>query len=334
MAKNSKSKAIETEAAMIPLIDSTAALPSRSKRTERRQKKRELRTSKLDATLSDLPPELLTEILILLRPSDIFALWRVNRSWQKFISTEELSLCQKIVARRYSILSRCFTLPVQLQDVDQDVHPALLSDDRLSVLNLHCRSYKHIKPADPHLICTCLTCILAWNNLNLAVDFAHWQPSLDRGEPIPMIAFGKHPQWNQQLTRANARVVQKALQSPLWYSRILERHLKSTVGSIHRHKDCKGGGRKSFPMSAEDAASGTDLFLERSGPRSLDFPLDRDYYYTLDAYVPNRAWKSDAKEWRYWPASQHEADLDFVMASATRRKAASSADKMIEKAIK
>jgi len=306
-----------------PLVDTTAAIPLHSKRTERRQKKRHLKekSSKQHATLWDLPSELVTDILTLLRPSDIFRLARVNRALHDFIRGEEASLCRKIVAKRYAVLSQCFRLPVLLENVDKEIHPAMLSDERQAVMNIHKRPYQHIKAPDRYLTCTCLTCMLAWNNLNLVVDFSHWQKNLDEGEPIPMIARGKNPTWNQKLTVANAQVVEKALRSTLWYARILESHLNSTVGSIRRHGNNKGNKRRRFLMMADDAKAETDLFLERSGPPSMDFPFHRDNYYMLEAYLPNRGWNAEASEWRYMPASQHDRDLEFVKSWAKRRMA-------------
>merc|ERR1712000_662897 len=124
----------------------------------------------------------------------------------------------------------------------------MLSDERQAVMNIHKRPYQHIKAPDRYLTCTCLTCMLAWNNLNLVVDFSHWR---------------KNPTWNQKLTVANAQVVEKALRSTLWYARILESHLNSTVGSIRRHGNNKGNKRRRFLMMADDAKAETDLFLER-----------------------------------------------------------------------
>ncbi|PVH75181.1 hypothetical protein DL98DRAFT_14702 [Cadophora sp. DSE1049] len=322
MPKDSKTSALESLNDLEePLIDTTVAIPLHSKRTERRQKKRHLKekSSKQHATLWDLPSELVIDILTLLRPSDIFRLSRVNRPLLDFIWEEEASLCRKIVAKRYVVLSQCFPLPVLLENVDKEIHPAMLSDERQAVMNIHKRPYQHIKPPDQHLICTCLTCMLAWNNLNLVVDFSHWQKNLDEGEPIPMIARGKNPTWNQKLTVANAGVVEKALRSTLWYARILESHLRSTIGSIRRHGNNKGNKRRRFLMSADDAKAEMDLFLERSGPPSMDFPFHRDNYYMLEAYLPNRGWNAEASEWRYMPASQHDRDLEFVKSWAKRR---------------
>ncbi|KAH9207568.1 hypothetical protein DL95DRAFT_395962 [Leptodontidium sp. 2 PMI_412] len=322
MPKDLKSNALDTLNDLEELlIDTTAAIPLHSKRTERRQKKRHLKekSSKQHATLWDLPSELVTDILKLLRPSDIFRLSRVNNPLREFILQEEANLCRKIVAKRYAVLSQCFPLPVLLENVEEGIHPAMLSDERQAVMNIHKRPYQHIQAPDKHLICTCLTCMLAWNNLNLVVDFSHWQRNLDEGEPIPMIARGKSPAWNRKLTVANAEVVQNALQSKLWYARILEGHLKSTVGSIHRHGNNKGNKRRRFQMSAEDVNAETDFFLERSGPPSLDFPFHRDNYYMLEAYLPNRGWNAEISEWRYMPASQHDRDIEFVKSWAKRK---------------
>ncbi|XMA10194.1 hypothetical protein WAI453_002985 [Rhynchosporium graminicola] len=304
-----------------PLIHITASIPLHSKRTERRQKKRDLKekSSKQQATIWDLPAEMLTDILLLLLPSDILKLSRVNRTLRDFIFQEEASLCRKIVAKRYAVLSQCFRLPILLENVDEEVHPAMLSEERQAAMSIHKRPYQHIQPLDQHLVCTCLTCMLAWNNLNLVVDFSHWQRNLDEGEPIPMIARGKNPRWNRKITEANAGIVRQALTSPLWYAWILEIHLRSTVGSIRRHGNNKGNKRRRFQMSVEDAKVETDYFLERSGPPSMDFPFHRDNYYMLEAYLPNRGWNAEFLEWRYMPASQHDRDIEFVKTWAKRR---------------
>lgn len=328
-------RARENEDAEEPLVDTTAAIPLRSKRTERRQKKRHLKesASKQHATLWDLPSELITDIVTLLRPSDVFVLSRVNKALHQFILQEEAVICREIMTRRYAVLSKCFRLPILLADVDTDAHPALLSDERQAILNIHKRPYQHIKLPDQQLICTCLTCMLAWNNLNLIVDFAYWQRNLNQGEPVPMIPRGKNPGWNQKLVFANAEIVQKALGSTLWYARILEAHLKSTVGSTRRHGNNKGNKRRRFRMTAEDEKAGNDVFLERSGPPSMDFPFHRDNYYMLEAYLPNRGWNAEAGEWRYMPAEQHERDVEFVRAWARRReeaKAKEAAEKQAE----
>lgn len=320
MPKEDKSKVVEEPEE--PLIDTTAALHLHSKRTERRQKKRHLKekASKQLATLWDLPSELVIEIFSHLQPSDLFVLQRVSRPLNQFIAQEDTRLGGAIIARRYVVLSKCFLSPVLLENVDAEAHPALLSDERQSILNIHKRPYQHIKLPDQRLICTCLTCLLAWNNLNLVVDFAHWQRNLDQGEPIPMIPRGTSPEWNINLLQANADIVQHALYSTLWYARILESHLKSTVGSIRRHMDNKGNKRRRFHMSMEDTQAKTDVFLEQRGPPTLDFPFHRDNYYMLEAYLPNRGWNDEAGRWLYVPPSQHDRDVEFVVAWAERRK--------------
>jgi hypothetical protein len=325
MRKGDAAKEFAEEAK--PLVDTTKALPLRSKRTERRQKKRHQKEEafKQHATLWDLPSELLLDILTFLRPSDIFKLSRVNRALRNFIFDEESNIARKIIARRYAVLAKCFPTPVLLEKVDENAHPALLSEERQTLLNIHKRPYQHIQRPDPYTLCTCLTCMLSWNNLNLVIDFAHWQRNLNQGEPIPMIPRGKFPEWNQNLVIANAEIVQNALHSQLWYACILECHLNSTIGSIHRHGNNKGNKRRRFRMTIEDAAAESDAFLERSGPPSLDFPFHRDNYYMLEAYLPNRGWNTEAGEWRYMPSSQHDRDVEFVVLWASRRKEAEEA---------
>jgi hypothetical protein len=303
-----------------PLVDTTVAIPLHSKRTTRQQKKRQKKEKahKQQATLWDLPSELVMEIMIFLRPSDIFILSRVNRGLRQFILEEEARICKAIISRRYAALSKCFQLPILLDKVDRNAHPALQCEEREALLNSRKKPYQHVKAPDPQLICTCWTCMLNWNYLCLVVDFADWQPNLDKGEPIPTIPRGKFPEWNQALISANAAIVEKALSSPLWYARILEQHLNSTVRAIRRHHNNKGNKRSRFRMSPEDAASDSDLFLERSGPPSLDFPFHRDNYYMLEAYMPNRGWNAEKERWMYLPTF-HERDVEMVKRWVERR---------------
>jgi hypothetical protein len=262
------------------------------------------------------------DIFTLLRPSDLFNVARTSKSLHEFIFAQDAALAREIIGWRYIALSKCFPLPVPLTEVDESIHPALQSEDR--GMSIHRKPYQHIKGQDPKVICTCLTCMLRWNAIGLIVDFAHWQDNLDQGEPIPMIPRGKYPEWNEQLISENSAVVEKALRSPLWYARILEVHLSSTTRSIRRHGNNKGNKRRRFRMSPEDAAAETDLFLERSGPPSLDFPFHRDNYYMLEAYLPNRGWSSTQQRWMYMPASQHDRDVELVRLWASRKKAAAS----------
>lgn len=78
-------------------------------------------------------------------------------------------------------------------------------------------------------------------------------------------------------------------------------------------------------MTVEDAAAETDEFLERSGPPSLDFPFRRDNYYMLEAYLPNRGWKSEESRWLY-ASSLHDRDVEFAREWVTRRKASRKAN--------
>lgn len=162
--------------------------------------------------------------------------------------------------------------------------------------------------------------MLRWNALCTVVDFAYWQPNLDKGEPIPMIPRGANPSWNQDITAANAAVVTKSLHDPLWYARILELHLDSMVRSIRRHAANKGNQRRRFLMTKVDEESGTDAFLQREGPSTMDVPFHRDAYYMLEFYMPGRSWSKDRGMWLYVPASQHNTDLEIVLRYARDRR--------------
>jgi hypothetical protein len=303
-----------------PLIDKTHTLPLRSKRTERLRKKQERKKHKSlePKHLLDLPYEVLLDIFSLLRPSDTFVLSRVSKSLHNFIHAFEPILSRRIIAFRYPILSQCFRLPIPLVDVPSSLHPALQSLERYAILAIHKNPYQHVKPPDPNHMCTCLTCLLRWNMHNLALDFAHWQPYLDAGEPLPTIARGRNPAWNTALVTRNAAIVDRALHSGLWYARILEAHLDSTVRAVRRHGANKGNRRRRFRMTEADAASGFDGFLGMSGPPSLEFPFNRDNYYMLEAYLPNRGWSGELQRWMYVPESQHDVDIGFVEMWAKR----------------
>jgi hypothetical protein len=136
--------------------------------------------------------------------------------------------------------------------------------------------------------------------------------------PITTVERGKSPEWNHKLIEENAAVVTKALYQPLWYARLLEEHLQSTISSIRRHTNNKGNKRPRFPMSQDDARSEMDWFLERRGPPSMDFPFHRDNYYMLEAYLPNRGWNSEEQRWKYMP-SLHYRDVEMVKTWAARR---------------
>ena len=304
------------EAGEEALEDKTQVLPLRSKRLERLKKKQEKKHYKSSEPkhLLDLPEELLLDILTLLRPSDVFVFSRTSRWMHEFIQHHEPLLAKRIIDFRYAVLAKCFRLPKLLKDIDPSMHAALQSPERQEILTIHKKPYQHIQAPDSSLICTCITCLLRWNALNLCIDFAHWQDNLDSGSPIPMIARGTQPAWNQALTADNAQLVTAALaSSPLLHARILQAHLDSTVRAIARHAANKGNRRRRFRMSAAEVAAGVDAFLERCGPPSIDFPFHRDNYYMLEAFLPNRGWNGDEGRWMYVPESQHDTDVMFVV---------------------
>lgn len=309
-----------------PLIDETASLTLHSKKTKRLQKQNEKKLRKAAAkpaktNLLDLPAEIITEVLCHLQVADVFCVRRTCRTLDDYVTSDENLIAKDIIARRYWILHRCFPLPVPFENVSQDFHSGLLSERRLELLNIHRKPYQHIEMVDPHRVCTCMTCVFAWNNLCLLIDLHHWQKNLANREPIPMIPRGTNPLWNQDLLKTNADIVRKAMKHPLWYAAILEKHLSTITGTILRFAKWKKKGQTAakprlYHMTDWDVASGTDAFLDRSGPPSYDFPFHRDNYYSIEAYLPNRKFGDDGK-WHYYPLhpAQHEKDLQFVKSS-------------------
>jgi len=305
-----------------PLEDKTEALPLRSKRLERLKRKQEKKRYKSSESkhLLDLPEELLLDILTLLQPSDVFVFSRTCRTTHSFVQHHESLLAKRIIDFRYAVLAQCFRAPARLQSVDPSLHAALQSPSRRALLELHKKAYAHIAPPDPSQLCTCLTCVLRWNALNAALDFAHWQAHLDSGTPLPVIARGTQPAWNAALTARHAALVTAALASPLRHAALLQTHLASTVRAVARHAANKGDRRPRFRMSAEEARCGTDAFLERSGPPSVDVPFHRDNYYLLQAFLPGRGWDGDKGCWVYVPESQHDVDVGLVVKWVERKR--------------
>jgi hypothetical protein len=303
-----------------PLEDTTAAIPLRSKRTERKQRRKATRDKKKDSVpnLSRLPTELVLIILKLLPPSDVYNFAHTDRRFHGLVDSNASIIGDAIIRQRYTILSQCFPLPKLLVDLDPKVQPLVTDPARQKQLGIHKRPYQHVQPPDPHLVCTCLTCLLTWNNLGLVLDFAHWQNNLDLSEPLPTLPRGKNVDWNAKLIRHNASIVHTALRNSLSYARILEMHLDSTIRSIRRHHGNESDKRKHVDMTAEDAARGDDAFLQKAGPLSLEFPFNREEYYMLEAYLPNRWWKKKDQEWVYNLAGQHERDLEFLQRIANR----------------
>jgi uncharacterized protein YceK len=286
-----------------PLVDTTAALQLHSKKTERMQKRLEKKSKKKPApkpqSFLDLPSELLLDTLTYLRPSDLSRLQRVNRTTKSFIQENEATISREIIRVRYSILAQCFPLPLAFSTLDTKYHSALLSSKRQDLLAIHKKPYQHVKPLDPLDICTCMTCVFAWNNLCTIVDLAHWQKALDSREPIPMIPRGQNPDWNQDLIAHNATLVQAAIRTILRRSKYIKAR---PVLPEHRP----------YQLSLAEAAQESDMYLARKGPPSYEFPYHRDNYYNLEAYVPNRKWSHDEGRWKYYAGTQHERDLEWV----------------------
>lgn len=315
-----------------PLIDKTTALSLRSKKTLRTQKKLQRKEAKKVhsdiKSFLDLPHELLSLVFSFLEPSDIFSLQLVSQLTNDIILDYESAIAASIISRRYWVLAQCFRLPIPLSSVPQNAHPALLSPDWQSKLRLHKNpSYQHFAQIDPNELCTCMHCVLAWNNLNIILDLAHFQSHLDAREPLPIIPRGRHPEWNTELLAAHAVTVTKAIYSPLTYARILQLHLQTTTRTILRSSRWRKKGEKAdvikprlYRMSDADVDVGTDQYLERSGPPSYQAPYMRDNYYTVEAFVPNRKWDKEEGKWLYYPKGgkgPHEADLAWVVARFT-----------------
>ncbi|KAI4935696.1 uncharacterized protein J4E92_002987 [Alternaria infectoria] len=266
-----------------PLEDKTAALTLKNKKTERMKRKNATRQQKRDAivNITKLPTELILETLKYLRPHDVLEFSFVNRRFHSIVEANANVIGDAIIARRYNILIKCLPTPRLLSDVDAPIQTLLIDPARQKQLSIHNRPYQHIQSPDPHQLCTCLTCILTWNNLGLVLDFAHWQNHLDTGTPIPIIPRGQSPEWNQELVARNARIARKAVDNSLWHAAILERHLESTTRAIRRHSKNRGNKRVHVEMTEAEAAEETDAFLAKHGPPSLEFPYQRDEYYML-----------------------------------------------------
>lgn len=328
---------VEDDDDTTPLIDTTASLDLHSKKTTRLQKRHLQKTHRAEAkaaattTLLSLPAELLLHITSYLAPSSIFRLSRTCHACHAFITINASTIATSVITARYAILTRCFPLPFPIASVPCDIKPALLSPKRQEMMQIHRKTYyQHIPPYDPTQICTCMTCVFAWNNLALVVDLQHWQASLDARDPIPMIARGASPEWNAALLARNASLVRRAMAEPLVYAALLQAHLSSITTTILRSarwkRKVKGDtkplprGPRLYEMSDSEAAAGADAFLHRRGPPSYDFPYHRDNYYGVEAYVPNRKWSDETGRWHYYEGKgvQHARDLEWVRGSVRR----------------
>lgn len=266
-----------------PLVDTTEALEKKSRKTERMQKRqqRKLRKTTVQSdtkSFLELPHELLHEVLSYLLPSDIIRLQRLNKSTAAFLQENEPVIARDIVRRRYWVLARCLPLPVPLDQVPALARASLQSQKWQDRLQLHKKSYQHVRSIDPKQFCTCMTCVIAWNTLCVVLDLAHFQKNFNDREPLPMIARGTDPKWNSDLISFNAELVKKAVKSPLYYACILQTHLATTVGTINRQyrvgkKTSAPNPKRLYLLSPADVEGETDEFLERNGPPTLDFPF-------------------------------------------------------------
>jgi hypothetical protein len=325
-ARKATSRQEDTSSEEEALIDTTAALTLRSKKTarlaKREQKKQSRKVHSHIQSFLDFPPELLLLVLSFLPPSDIFTLMRVSHSSRAFIVDNERSIAESIMSRRYWVLKQCFPLPVALDKVPVSVRPALMSEQWQDRLRIHKNPYQHIKQIDPQTTCTCMSCVLAWNNLNIILDLAHWQPNFEHREPLPIIPRGRNPEWNITLLERHAEVVRTAMRRSLAHARILQKHLDVTTRTIIRSGKWRKKGEKLatpkprlYRLTDAEAESGTDEYLERSGPPNYQPIYMRDNYYSVEAFVPNRKWDKEEQRWHYyskWPRP-HENDLAWLV---------------------
>ncbi|KAF7191510.1 hypothetical protein HII31_07012 [Pseudocercospora fuligena] len=305
-----------------PLVDLTEALALKSKKTDRKKKQQQKKLERIEKkrvksdvkNFLELPPELLEEVLSYLRPSDIFRLLRLNRSTRDFILDNEQSIAKDIIRRRYWTLYRCLQIPVALEKVDHVAQQSLLTSNWQDRLRIHTKPYQHIRAIDAKSSCTCMTCVMAWNDLCSVLDLAHFQPTLDRHEALPAIPRGSNPEWNTRLAQEHAAIVEKAMRSPLHHALILQVHLASIMGTLTR--PIRWGNKTFAPknmlyhLSDLDVERDTDEFLERSGPPSYEPLYFREYYnhQKWAAYVPNRKWDKETQKWLYPKPGQWHAD--------------------------
>ncbi|KAK4945167.1 hypothetical protein LTR10_015593 [Elasticomyces elasticus] len=301
-----------------PLVDTTVALTLHSKKTarlqKRQQKKESRRVHSEIKSFLDFPPELLSLVLSFLSPSDLFSLLRLNRDARAYILDNERAIADGVMTYRYWVLRQCFPLPLLLSRVPAYAHPILLSPQWQSRLKIHRNPYQHIRQIDPETV--------SWNNLNIILDLAHWQPNFENREPLPIIPRGRNPEWNIALLDHHASIVTKAIQSPLAYARILQTHLEVTTRTIIRASKWRKKGEKItttkprlYHLTDAEAEEETDSYLERSGPPSYQPIYMRDNYYNLEAWIPNRKWDKEGRRWQYyskWP-KPHENDLDWLV---------------------
>ncbi|RVX68802.1 hypothetical protein B0A52_07688 [Exophiala mesophila] len=323
------SESVDSEVDLEPLVDTTAALTLTSKKTLRLKRRQEKKQSQKKAfshdvhSFLDLPGDLLIAVLSYLKPSEIYLLLQLNHATRRFIQDNIFSITTQVMKRRYWVLKQCFPVPVALDSVPEFAQHAVLSQAWQDRLRIHKNPYQHVQAIDPQSVCTCMSCALAWNNLCIVLDLAHWQTNLENREPIPIIARGSTPEWNVKLLDDNARIVRLAMKSPLAHARILQTHLDTTTRAIIRSGRWRKKGEKTttprprlYHLTDSEAADGYDTYLERSGPPSYEPIYMRDNYYSIEAFIPNRKWDKTEQVWKYyskWP-KPHEESLNWLVA--------------------
>lgn len=318
-----------------PLIDLTEALDLKSKKISRKKKQQQKKLERFEQkrvksdikSFLELPPELLHEVLIHLLPSDIIRLSHLNRSTRTFIFENESSITRAIIQQRYWVLSQCFPSPIAFETLDPVAQTSLLTPSWQNRLILHTKPYPHIRPIDKFSTCTCMTCVMSWNDLCTILDLAHFQPLLNAHQPLPLIPRGTNPVWNTHLASSHAALVEKAIRSPLHHALILQLHLATIVATLMR--PTRWGPKKTAPpqqnplyrLSESDVQARTDEFLERPGPTNYEPLYFRENYNHLKyaAYVPNRRWEREEGRWVYPRMRRwHAENLAWVVSQAEK----------------
>lgn len=276
-------------------------------------------------SILDLPFDVLLDIFLWLRPSEIRTISHGSLALEEYLSRYDYYLAKRIIAERYNILSKCFPLPISVTELDSRTkellgHPEILhrSQTQHPILG-------YLEPGDLSKICSCKSCKLAWDNLCLVVDLAHFQGHLHYGVPIPKLGPAGDKN-NTKLMKSVALQVEEAVRSPMAYAAILELQLFSIVSTItrthmsapdrKRYNNLPGFRprmrplylRRPYGLTDEEVALNTDHFLRRQYKEAQPFPKKRDDYYGLEPYLPNRSWIEE--DWAYgWDG--HKCEMAF-----------------------
>ncbi|KAL8389688.1 hypothetical protein RB595_009021 [Gaeumannomyces hyphopodioides] len=305
--------------------------------------------SKAPTNVLDLPLELFMEICLLLRPSDLSALSRVNRALRAFIAYHGDEIARTIICWRYPRLARSFPLPFraslntsermrwtsgQEPDEEPPIHPRYRYEQPLRPA--------HIEQPPFEVVCECRSCVERWDKLMMAVDYSYWQDPEDHYSSFfpDKYAMNYMPTWGVELNTLHAAVVKKAVLGVgaggtggrLWHARILEKYLASTVRSALRHAPKKNLPKKNLRRrnpfkqiapTEEEVRAETDAFLERCG--MSEFMFFRMYCAFTEACKPDRALDRRGKmhdrmiieETRVWRTVAHRGAQYWPLCSGT-----------------